>query len=405
MAGVFLLNPGAIYQIDTDGNPVSGSTEPTLLNVSGALDSIRKRLDVPVNVTGAVGLTGPVTGTVGLSGPVAVSNFPALQVISGSDWIPTVTGSVRISEPITGSVGLSGPITGSVRLSEAALVKLTDGTNFPVAVTPSGTVPSASDRALVVVLSPNQPAIPISSSPATSTTGIAFGRVQYGASAGVLTAVRATVYTEQTANFTGSIKSSNANDTSAGTGARSVIITYYDQSGSGPFTETVTLNGTTAVNLVNTNHCFIEKMEVVTVGSLGYNAGTITLYTGAGGTGTAVGSIGFGSIVSTMGDNRTLWAHHYKLASKKISLHTLVVMTNGNQVAIFHIRQATPLLANTPEVICSDFLATATNGSVSVRELRDPIVIDAGEFRRVTLYVVSNGSNTNFQGSFDYAEE
>jgi hypothetical protein len=52
-------------------------------------------------VTGSVGISGPVTGTVGLSGPVAVSNFPVTQQI---------TGTVGLAGPVTGSVGITGPV-------------------------------------------------------------------------------------------------------------------------------------------------------------------------------------------------------------------------------------------------------------------------------------------------------
>ena len=51
--------------------------------------------------------------------------------------------------------------------------------------------------------------------------------------------VERTTYTEQTTNAQRSFASSSANDTAAGTGARTIKITYYDASGNGPYTETV----------------------------------------------------------------------------------------------------------------------------------------------------------------------
>ena len=48
--------------------------------------------------------------------------------------------------------------------------------------------------------------------------------------------VQRTTYTEQTANSQMSIASSSANDTSAGTGARTVEITYLTSTGTGPLT-------------------------------------------------------------------------------------------------------------------------------------------------------------------------
>lgn len=125
-----------------------------------------------------------------------------------------------------------------------------------------------------------------------------------GTAAAAAKTVRATVYTAPGNNVGRSIVSTVAADAAAGTGARTVKITYLDATGAGPFTETVTLNGLTAVNTVNTNIALIERMDVMTVGSGGGNAGTINLMTGLAGAGTVIGSI-------AVGDNQTNWAHHY----------------------------------------------------------------------------------------------
>lgn len=116
-------------------------------------------------------------------------------------------------------------------------------------------------------------------------------------------AIRATTYTPQGANAQRSVNSTSANDTSAGTGARTVTINYLNTS----FvlkSETVTLNGTAGVNTVNTDIAFIESIVVATVGSGGGNAGTIQVWTGTGATGSVWGSI-------AVSDNQTFWAHHY----------------------------------------------------------------------------------------------
>jgi hypothetical protein len=276
--------------------------------------------------------------------------------------------------------------------------KVTNLTELPA---PLGQVDNSAS--VPVTISNNQTPIAVTlSAPSGSTTGTVFGRVQYGASAGVLTPIRATVYTEQTANFQGSVKSTSASDSSAGAGARSIRITYYDSSGAGPFTETVVLNGTAAVNLVSTNHAFIEKIEVVTVGSTGWNVGAISLFAGLSGTGVTVGSIAFGTVVSTQGDNRTLWGHHYVPTNKTLSLYNLNCSTTGNQIATVHIRRSEPLVPNSPELIVSDFVTMAANGPLTTRDSSSPIMVSG--FSRLTLYAVSQGSNTHFFGSFDYSE-
>lgn len=74
--------------------------------------------------------------------------------------------------------------------------------------------------------------------------------------------------------------SGNANDTSAGTGARTISVAGVNTSFA-RFTETVTMNGQTSVNLATANVLFIDKLEVLTAGSGLVNAGIIQCGTGA----------------------------------------------------------------------------------------------------------------------------
>lgn len=318
---------------------------------------------------------------------------------------PTITFTLQEVDPgdkttIMGSSTTTTALSG-VGVTIAALNTTTSG-SVKVSWTVGGTAPSFTQLYATVVAKATPSSQQTTAVSSSATTGVSFGRVLYGGSASVLTAIRATTYTEQTTNFTGSVKSTSANDASAGTGARTVIITYYDQTGAGPLTETVTLNGTTAVNLVNTNHCFIEKMVVVTVGSTGSNAGTISLFTGTGGTGTTVGSIGFGTITSTIGDNTTLWAHHYTPVGKTTSYYLYNVGTTGNQTANHFLRSQAVLTTNSAEVQISDILVTAASSNSVSRDLVAPAKVTG--FARTTAYVVSNGTNTNFFAGFDYSD-
>jgi hypothetical protein len=74
------------------------------------------------------------------------------------------------------------------------------------------------------------------------------------------------------------ISSASANDTSAGTGARTVLISGLDQNYE-PLSETVILNGQTAVNTTK-SYLRVLSTTVLTVGSGGGNAGA--LYAGTG---------------------------------------------------------------------------------------------------------------------------
>jgi len=235
--------------------------------------------------------------------------------------------------------------------------------------------------------------------------GLVQGTVALGGStSGTLNVVRGTVYTEQTTDAQRSIKSASANDTSAGTGARELLITYFDATLAGPYTETITMNGTTAVVTTNTNICFIEKMEVIKAGSLGSNSGVITLYVGTGGTGTAIGSVGTGVVISGVGDGRTCWAHHYVPVGKTASLATIVVglstgtgSTQGN--AFLKVQKV--LTANASDIIVGDFIATGTGNAV-VRQLGVPLRIIGPA--RATGYFVPSSNNCTVAFSFDYSE-
>ncbi len=79
------------------------------------------------------------------------------------------------------------------------------------------------------------------------------------------------------------VVSSSVNDTSAGSGARTVKIEGLDGNYA-PFAETVTLAGTTPVALANTSVIAINKFFVVTAGSGLANAGTVDVRTVSGGT-------------------------------------------------------------------------------------------------------------------------
>lgn len=74
------------------------------------------------------------------------------------------------------------------------------------------------------------------------------------------------------------VSSSSANDTAAGTGARTVTITGLDASFN-QLTEVVTLNGQSAVSTVNLYYR-INNISVTTAGSGGVNAGIIYIGTG-----------------------------------------------------------------------------------------------------------------------------
>lgn len=158
-----------------------------------------------------------------------------------------------------------------------------------------------------------------------------------------LTVIRATAYTEQTTNAQRSLVSSSSSDTSAGTGARTVKITYYDQTLLGPFTEIITMNGTSAVNTVSTTICFIEKIEVTTVGNQLSNIGTITLKAATAGGGVTIGTI-------PAGDGVTNWCHHYVGANKLMSLVSVIGSIHGSTSGAMEVHRTVPTNIAIPEL-------------------------------------------------------
>lgn len=108
------------------------------------------------------------------------------------------------------------------------------------------------------------------------------------------------------------ISSTDTNDTSAGTGARTVKITGLNGSWA-ETTETVTMNGTTDVTTSN-SYLRIHKLEVVTGGSGGKNAGTITAVATTAATTQQEIPIGY---------NRSMSSHFTVPAGKKAVLQSM----------------------------------------------------------------------------------
>lgn len=206
-------------------------------------------------------------------------------------------------------------------------------------------------------------------------------------------------YREQTVDAQRSILSSSANDAAAGTGARTVRITYYDSTGTGPFYETVTLNGVAAVNTVATNICFIEKMTVETAGATGYAAGNIQLKAAAGGGGVTIGAI-------LLGATRTYWCHHYVTSGYTLYITSATCATTGTVAGaggIFWLT-ARPLVgANVSTQTVSDTLRVPGSVSSIYRGYDTPIQVVG------PALVVGNVSNTSAAAyecymSFSYYE-
>jgi hypothetical protein len=225
----------------------------------------------------------------------------------------------------------------------------------------------------------------------------AFGDVTLAATTQAV--VRRTAYTEQSANAQRSISSASANDTSAGTGARTVRITYLTATGTGPFTTTVTMNDTTCVATTATDIAFIEQMEVITVGSGATNAGIISLFVNS-----ACGGGTIGTMAASNG--QTFWAHHYVPSGKIANITGISVSHNGTTVGsggVFLVKAQTLPIVNQAEVQVSDFVRLYGQSSTFARAYTSPVKITGPA--RLLLYVTpETASSTVYRGAIDFFE-
>jgi hypothetical protein len=174
------------------------------------------------------------------------------------------------------------------------------------------------------------------------------------------------------------------------------LITYYDQTMAGPFTETVTLNGTANVNTVASNICFIESIRVVTAGSGGNNAGTLTLFISTAGGGGTLAQV-------AVNDNQTNWAQHYVAKDKTMLLNQVVFGNQGASAGNITILKTTPTVSNSTDFVIAPQIR-AQPGVTQALDFKSPLRITGPA--RVLLFVKqdsASGTNNWFAG-FAYQE-
>ena len=406
------LSPVAIL-IKEDGTPVGTVAEPLRVDPVGTTAQ-------PVTDNGG-SLT--VDGTVAISGTVPVSaaslplptgaatettlaaintKTPALGQALMAASSPVVIASNQSGVPVTDN---AGSLTVDTPQLPAALVggRLDENVGAWLGSTAPTVGQKARTSSIPVTIASDQTPLSVTFSTISSFTGVSGAILTFGGgTANTLQVMRATAYTEPTAAAQRSIASASVNDTAAGTGARTVRLVYFDGTGAGPFTEDLTLNGTTPVNTVATNIRFIENIFVITVGSGLANAGVITLYGAIAGGGGVVGTIGIGNIVTGIGDLRTLWAHHYSPINTKVEFSTVVasIQSGGSGTyGRFFIRISLPLTANSADVPIGDVILA--QGFVTRSFDFHPNILG---FVRSTGYCVPGVNNATASLAFDWQE-
>lgn len=221
--------------------------------------------------------------------------------------------------------------------------------------------------------------------------GLTYGYV--ATSATTIVAIRGTTYTEPASAMQLEVVSSSANDSSAGTGARTIRLTYFDGSMNGPLTEDITMNGTTAVATAATDIQFIEKMETLTIGSNGTNVGTISLRE-------VDDSPVYASIAAS--DGITFIGHHYVAVGRRCCITRIMSGTQGASSSVF-LRYSTPLTANAFEKQITPRIRTITAQPTQIYDVEPQLWVTGPG--RISLWIApdANTANTCHAG-FTYYE-
>ena len=326
----------------------------------------------------------PTTGQKVTSIVFASANTVTTRAIVCAGGVSNVR--VRVSAYTSGTASCS--VSGGIIATVHDLFAGTAGVAVPPTVTQVGGVDSGG---LLRAIAVDSNGVGIEDTfPAAITRGLIANAV-VGSRQGVITTtsitevpVRVTGYTEQASGAQRSVSSTSANDTSAGTGARTVRLTYYVQSGNGtmtgPFTETITMNGTTVVNTAATDIRYIEKMEVLTAGSSVNNAGIIQLFAATAGAGGVIASIG-------SFQRQTYYAHHYVPTGKTCYMtdHYQCSTAASGNTPNFGSRALDLGTANAIETILADSIYSG--GSASAIQIFYPVPRKVVGPARILMYV------------------
>lgn len=194
------------------------------------------------------------------------------------------------------------------------------------------------------------------------------------------------------------VVSSSASDAAAGTGARTLVIRYIDANG-GKNVITITLNGTTTVSTsVSPNCSDIEDFFVLTSGSGGSNAGTIT-----------VTVAGVAIAVMAVNDNHWNYARHIVPTGKTCLINQVRMNANGvsgyGYLATYDAYFASATF--TRRRLCANFRVVTGQNEVFV-PFDPPIPIKVTSFlwAPVELWVVPDAATAGtFWGGFSYYEQ
>lgn len=169
------------------------------------------------------------------------------------------------------------------------------------------------------------------------------------------------------------IASSSTSDAPAGSGALTVRVTGVNTSYAA-FSEDLTMNGQTSVNLTTANVLFINSMQVLTAGGGFTNAGTIRI-------GTGVNSSGVPAVVHAhmaIGFGKTQTAMYFVPANKKLLLRNITAnsygVTAAQTVQVVADMWSTPVTA---KVLQREYIATLNQAGTSAYAYPGTMIVPA----------------------------
>lgn len=170
-----------------------------------------------------------------------------------------------------------------------------------------------------------------------------------------IAAIRRNAYTEPSSSSQCKFSSSSTSDRATGPGLRKLRVVYYDDAGgtlNGPYTEDITMNGTTPVTMTGSAR-FIESLTAIELGSGNGPVGTITVTTNANVT-----------ICKWTGkEPQTQWGHHFVPSGKTCMVYTIAAYASGVNFLVF-LRIVNPLVStDSLKKVGPEFVATTNSTS------------------------------------------
>lgn len=198
-------------------------------------------------------------------------------------------------------------------------------------------------------------------------------------------------FARMTATDTLSVVSSDVNDTSAGTGARSIVIIGVDENYV-PQTVVVTMNGTTPVVTTGYNWLGVNRVAIYSAGTGEANAGNITVSRTTGGSVQAYVPLGEGA---------TQQAFFFVPANHSILMDWMLLNVNkisGGGSPVVSIKGwVTSLVSNSKYEVFRSVIDTSVENTIEVKPSQ-PFVI--GEKSLFELRATTNSDNTVVSARF-----